>query len=109
MLTATVEQTDGLNAATNCLRCREQLHPGASLAILRDAVDLIQVNHGNHATLVADVAHESRGVGKDQQALSLKSRGDLHRQPVAVDVDCDALVTDRRRGYDGSEAGDEMQ
>src|SRR5438445_2315599 len=109
MLATTVEQADGLDAAPDRLGGGEQLHPGPTLAILGNAVDLIQVNHGNHATLVADVAHESRSVGKDQQALSLKSRGDLHRQPVAVDVDCDALVTDRRRGYDGQEAVVEQQ
>src|ERR1700737_126404 len=100
MLPSTVEQADRLDAATDRLRCGQQLDARSTLAVLGHLIDLVEANQRDHASLVADVAHEARRVSEDQQTLSPKGRGDFHGQTIAVDVDGDALVADGGRGND---------
>src|SRR5438309_2148571 len=98
MLAAAVEQADRLDAATDRLSGGQQLDACASLAVLGDLHDLVEMDQRDHAPLIADVAHEPWRVGKDQQTLGLERGRDLHRQPVAVDIDRNAVVADRGRG-----------
>src|SRR5256714_12067171 len=94
-----VEQSDRLDAPPDRLRRRQQLDPGPALAIFGNAFDLVETDRWDHAPLVADIAHKSGGVGKDQQALRLERGSDLHGETVAVDVDGDAVVADCRRRH----------
>src|SRR5437660_10195266 len=98
MLTTAIEQSDRLDATLDGLRRRQQLDPGPAFAVLRYALDLIEVDQRDHTPLVADIAHESWRVGKDQQTLGLEGRGDLHGEAVAIDIDGDAVIADRGRG-----------
>jgi len=109
MLATSVQQSDCLDPASDGLRCRQQLDARAAFPVFGDLSDLIQVDHRNHAPLVIDVAHESRCVGEDQQPLSLECGGKLHRQAVAVDVDRDTLMADRRRRDNRQVAGFQQQ
>ena len=69
MLAAAVEQAHGLDPATHRLGGGQQFDAGPTLSVLSDALNLIEMDQGDHAALVADVAHESGRVGKDQQPL----------------------------------------
>src|SRR2546423_1629206 len=87
-----VEQSDRLDAAPDRLRRRQQLDPGPAFAIFGNAFDLVETDRWDHAPLVADIAHEARGVGKDEQALGLERGGDLHGEAVAVGIDGDTAM-----------------
>src|SRR2546423_15333242 len=94
-----VEQSDRLDAAPDRLRRRQQLDPGPAFAIFGNAFDLVETDRWDHAPLAADIAHEARGVGKDEQALGLERGGDLHGEAVAVAVVGAAAIAGRRAGY----------
>src|ERR1700738_2245812 len=87
MLTPTTKKADRLDAATDRLRCGQQLDARSTLAVLGHLIDLVEANQRDHALLVADVAHEARRVSEDQQTLSPKGRGDFHGQTVVADGD----------------------
>src|SRR5712692_4710247 len=97
MLPTTVEQADRLDAAPDRLRRGQQFDPRPALAELSDLLDLVEANHRDDAALVADIAQEARRVGKYQQPLGLDGRGNLHRQPITVDIDGNAFMADRGR------------
>src|SRR2546423_4318828 len=104
-----VEQSDRLDAAPDRLRRRQQLDPGPAFAIFGNAFDLVETDRWDHAPLVADIAHEARGVGKDEQALGLERGGDLHGEAVAVDIDGDTVMADPRRGHHRRGTGVEQE
>src|SRR5437588_7467261 len=66
MFPATVEQPDRLDSAPNRLGGGQQLDPGPALSIFRHALDLIEMDQGDQAPLVGDIAQEARRVGEDQ-------------------------------------------